>query len=187
LLSLTVAAPAVADQLVVRDRTGDVLEGRVDVEGGYGVQSDMREGDVVATTFRHGPRRVVVSTTFRALDEVGKYHGYYLRVESARHVYRDVTLEAGPGRWGGRLVVTDRRGQRVRCAARHTIDYDRNVVRVVVPRSCLGRPRFVRATAANAWTRPDTSDPSQSDLVALDNPHNTSHRTDTWTRWIRRG
>lgn len=187
ILSLLVAAPAMADQAYVRDRTGDVLQGRVNEDGGYGYQSDITEGDVIATQFLHNPRSVIVTSRFRRLDAVGNYHGYYLRLQSGRGTYREVDVEAFPGRWSGRVTVTNHAGERVRCQVTHRIDYARNTVRVSVPRACLGRPTYVRGTAANAWTRPDTSDRTQPDLVMLDNPHNTSHLANTWTRWIKRG
>jgi hypothetical protein len=187
LLALGLAGPAQAGQVVVTDRTGDVSQGRVGEEGGYVYQSTLREGDFVRTTFEHRARSVVVTSRFRDLSRVGSYHGYIVRLESGRHVYRDNTVSAGPGLWRGTHEVADRRGRAVRCGVQHSIDYDRNVVRVVVPRACLDRPRFVRGTAAVAWTQPDHQDPSQPDLVQLDNPHSTGADADTWTRWVARG
>jgi hypothetical protein len=186
LLCLAVVAPAAADHAVVRDQRRDVSEARVGADPVFVYQSRMREGDFVATTFRHGRRAVVVTSRFRDLRHVGNHHGYFLRLESGRHRYREVTVEAGPKAWRGRHVVTDRRGDRVRCGVHHSIDYRRNVVRVIVPRSCLGLPRVVRGTAAAAWTRPDLDDPSQADYLAVDNPHNTDVAVKTWTRWIAR-
>ena len=78
-------------------------------------------------------------------------------------------------------------GKRISCGVTHLINYRTNTVRVVVPRTCLGKPKFVRATAANAWTRPDTEDPSQADYVEIDNPHNNNTEANTWTRWLKRG
>jgi hypothetical protein len=189
LLTLGVAgstAAAHAGEVTVRDRTGDVSETRVG-DSVFVVQSSIREGDFVATTFRHGPRNVVVTSRFRDLARVGDHHGYYLRLESGRHVYRDISVEAGPGAWAGRHLVVDRRGHQVRCGVQHTVDYARNLVRIVVPRSCLGSPRVVRGTAAAAWTAPDTQDASQPDHLRVDNPHNDDPQVATWTRWIERG
>ena len=186
LLCAGVAAPAHAAQTTVRDRTGDVQQSRVDEDSVFVLQSGIKEGDFVSTTFRHGPTNVVVTSRFRELARVGSYHGFYLRLESGKRVYRDVTVETGPGAWRGMRTVTDRQGHRVRCGVQHSIDYDRNVVRVVVPRACLGKPRLVRGTAAAAWTQPDRDDPSQSDLLQVDNPHSTETDANTWTRWIAR-
>lgn len=185
LVGTSVAAHA--DVTTVRDSTGDVSQGRVDMQGGYVYQADLREGDFVSTTFRHGPRDVVVTSRFRDLARVGDLHLYFLRLQTGRKLYREVLVQAGPHAWQGRHLVTNRKGERVRCAATHTIDYDRNVVTVRVPRRCLGNPRLVRGTAADAWTRPDAEDSSQPDYVHLDNPHNRGVDADTWTRWIRRG
>jgi hypothetical protein len=187
LLCLAVVAPAAANHVVVRDQRRDVSESRVGDDAGTVYQSRIREGDFISTTFRHGMHAVVVTSRFRALDHVGNHHGYFLRLESGRHVYRDVTVQAGPDFWRGRHVVTDRRGDRVRCAVRHSINYRLNVVRVVVPRSCLGGPHVVRGTAAAVWTRPDLDDPSQPDYLEVDNPHNTDAVVNTWTHWIARG
>ena len=181
------ALPADAGSLTVTDQTGDVSQGRVDLDGGYVYQSNIREGDFIATSFRHGPRAVVVTSRFRDLGRVGDAHLYFLRLQTGRKLYREVTVQAGPGGWRGVHVVTDRRGDRVRCAATHSIDYDRNVVTVRVPRSCLGDPLVVRGTAAGAWTQQDAQDPSQPDYVQVDNPHDTDTEANTWTRWIRHG
>jgi hypothetical protein len=186
LLVLVTSAPAIAETVSITDRRGDVLEGRVGEPGGYARQADVREGDVVRTTFRHGPRNIVVTSWFRALDFVGARHGYFLRLQTARRVYREVDVEAQRGMWRGRLTVTDARGHRVACRATRRIDYRANTVRVVVPRSCLGRPKLVRGTAANAWTRPDPTDASAPDILSLDNPHNTAADANTWTRWLKR-
>jgi hypothetical protein len=186
-LIVSLGAPAYAAEVTLRDKAGDVSEGRVDSPGGYVYQSDVREGDVVRTTFRHGPRNIVVTSTFRALDGVGEYHGYYLRLQTARKLFREVDLEAGPGDWRGRTTVTRGDGKRISCGVTHLINYATNTVRVVVPRTCLGKPKVVRATAANAWTRPDTEDPSQADYVEIDNPHNSYTEANTWTRWLKRG
>lgn len=187
LLLAGTAAPALAGEVTVRDQTGDVSQGRVDMDGGYVYQSNIREGDFISTTFRHGPRAVVVTSRFRDLSRVGDVHLYFLRLQTGRKLYREVTVQAGSGAWRGVHVVTNRRGDRVRCAATHSIDYDRNVVTVRVPRSCLGDPRVVRGTAAGAWTKPDPQDPSQPDYVQIDNPHDTDTDADTWTRWIQHG
>jgi len=187
LLCLAVVAPAGANHVVVRDQRRDVSESRVGDDAGTVVQSGIREGDFISTTFQHGRHSVVVTSRFRALDHVGNHHAYFLRLESGRHVYRDVTVQAGPDLWRGRHVVTDRRGDRVRCAVHHSINYRLNVLRVVVPRSCLGGPRVVRGTAATIWTRPDLDDSSQPDYLMVDNPHNTNPVVNSWTHWIARG
>ncbi len=180
-----IAVPAHADQLTVHDKAGDVSEGRVGSSGGTVVQSTIHEGDVLRTTFRHGPSNVVVTSTFRALNRVGTYHAYFLRLQTGAKLYREVDVEAGPGLWAGKVTVTRRDGTRVRCGVTHRIDYSLDTLRVVVPRSCLGKPVYVRGTAANAWTRPDDQDPSQPDYTYLDNPHNTDDQANVWTRWIK--
>src|SRR5690349_14983772 len=108
LLCVGALTPAHAEVLTVRDRTGDVSQGRVDSEGGYVYQSTIREGDFVSTTFRHGPRNVVVTSRFRDLGHVGDLHLYFLRLQTGRKLYREVTVQAAPGQWRGRHVVTDR-------------------------------------------------------------------------------
>ncbi len=185
-LSLSFTAPALGAERTVRDEARDVLQGRVTDMGGY-VYTPVAEGDVLRTTFRHGPRNVVVTSRFRALTRVGIYHAYYTRLQTGSKLYREVTVETRPGAWAGRATVTRRDGSRVRCAVGHRIDYSRSTVRVTVPRSCLKNPRIVRATAANIWAQEDEVEPTQPAYVYLDNPHNDSHLANTWTAWIRRG
>ena len=76
------ALPADAGSLTVTDQTGDVSQGRVDLDGGYVYQSNIREGDFIATTFRHGPRAVVVTSRFRDLGRVGTDHIRFLTMPS---------------------------------------------------------------------------------------------------------
>ena len=83
---------------------------------------------------------MVVTSRFRELDRVGNHHGYFLRLESGRHVYRDVTLEAGPacGAAGMSSPTGAEIGSAVRCSI--TINYRLNTVRMIVPRSCIASP-----------------------------------------------
>jgi hypothetical protein len=66
----------------------------------------------------------------------------------------------------------------------HRINYATNVVRMRIPRSCLGRPRWVRVALYNAMTT--TADHPQPDDVYVDNPHDNQSFNGGYTQPRRR-
>ena len=54
----------------------------------------------------------------------------------------------------GHTILMDDHGRDIACDVRHRVRYDRDVVRVVVPRSCLGDPGRLRfSTLSEQWGR----------------------------------
>ena len=140
-----------------------------------------RLGDVTSTTVRHARSQVQVTVRFRALAATGAYASYDLRIQGDR-VVREVVLEAGRGRWAGRVRVFRRDGDPAAgCGGvRHRIDYRHDRVRIVVPRGCLHRPHRVRANL-NVY-RAGRDGRFWSDSAQTRRAH-----SDAWTRWLRRG
>lgn len=180
LLVAAFAGPSAARDLDLRDSRQDVW--RIDDSGAESVAPAVTNGDITRTRFRHHPRDIVVVTRFVDLRRVGRYTQHALRLQTGSNVFREVVVVAGPGSWGGTVEVFNRRG-RVDCEARHRIDYRRDTVLIRVPRSCLGDPTRVRASAASTWAQ------SRRDEFLVDNPHHTraSVNRRTWTRWLRVG
>ena len=56
---------------------------------------------------------------------------------------RFVSLDARRRHWAGETSMFTGRGRPVRCAVRHSIDYEANVIRVSFPRRCASNPRWV--------------------------------------------
>ena len=178
MVAATTGAAAAAG-VVLHDPRGDVW--RADYVGAAEPAPSERVGDVRRAAFRHGRRNFVVRERFRDLRRVGAYWLFTVRIENGSHTYREVRVEAGRHARGGTVRVFDRGGEAVDCAARHRIDYERNVVRIVVPRSCLGSPARIRATASSY--RADR----ERRALFMDNPHNRQARPAGWTRWLRAG
>lgn len=175
LLIAICTSTASARELVLLDPAGDMW--RQDLAGNTPEPSTSEVGDVRKALFRHGQKNFVIKQRFVDLRRSGDYAQYMVRVESAVGTYREVHVEASPGSWAGKTRVLNRRGSRVECEATHDIDYDANVVVMTLPRTCIGTPRTVRATASNY-----RSDVNRNFL--MDNPHNTESSAQVWTRWL---
>ena len=171
---------AEAQEQVLRDPAGDMWA--MDYAGNSTAAPQMRTGDVRRAAFRHRRADVVVRQRFVDLRRVGRYTQHAVRLQTGSNLYREAVVVAGPGSWGGTVEVFNRRG-RVECDARHRIDYRRETVLIRVPRSCLGEPARVRASADSTWAQ------SRRDEFLVDNPHHTRATVNrrTWTRWLRVG
>lgn len=133
---------ASAGLLIHRDPAGDVVQSPV----GSSVASPapaQAHGDIVGTRVVHGRRAVSVQIQFRELTtrSNGNFHTISIRTPWRT---RTVELDAFPGHWDGSTATTDGHGRAVACPVTHRINYDRHRVMLWVPRSCLGRPPWVR-------------------------------------------
>lgn len=176
-LALQLSAPGVAgaaaetedpvSRAVLQDPTGDVWtiaegEGEEWVSAG-----DVPTADTTRGVVRHGRFNVVVRMTYTNLRRVDPQS--YSAVIRSRRQYGAVFVSAGPGRWKGRHQLVGGDYSPVRCTRlSHSIDYDAERVVVSVPRSCLGRPRWVRAGLQSFMFRGETEEDFQE---ITDNPH----------------
>lgn len=170
------AGVASAREVLLRDAVGDMW--LQDQQGNVSEAPNSQVGDVRQTLFRHGQKNIVVRQRFVDLRRSGDYAQYVVRIESAKGIYRELRVEASSGSWAGKARVFNRRGDLVECSTTHDIDYAVNVVVMSLPRTCIGTPGTVRATASNY-----RSDVNHHFL--MDNPHNTESSAQVWTRWLR--
>lgn len=143
-LTVLASAAASAASYTHRDPAGDVVTFDGAVEGDDGmVDPKQARGDVVATAIAHTRSAVVLKVRLRAgLPSRGWFVAGDIR--TPRGAY-DVTLGNGFGASGFELTRAQS-DRKVRCSGlRRSITSGRTVVRIVVPRSCLGNPRVVRA------------------------------------------
>lgn len=164
-------------QVTLRDPAGDVWRTRVGDEAEPAPR--VRVHDVRALRLRHASRGVVVTVRYTALRRWGVLSAHRIWLRTPAGALREVLVEAGPRRWAGRTRVFNRRGALVRCRTRHAITYPEGVVRVVVPRSCLGTPARVRARMVGYRAFEDGR-------VDTDNPHTQQPTSRRWTPWVRR-
>jgi hypothetical protein len=104
-------------------------------------------GDILGSSVTHRRRNVVLQLRYRELDATGAAGGHLFVIRTSR-TQRLVTVYTGAGFWDGRVQVEDARGKVVRCRVGRRIDYTANTATVVVPRSCLGKPSWVRVGMA---------------------------------------
>lgn len=149
-LTLGGLAPAGAAQLTVPDSRGDVVSFQGDSET-WSAAPGVRNHDVLRTTFTHTDRRVRVRVKYAELLRKGAMGGHIVQLTTNEGLRRDVTVVAVPGMWRGEAEMTRRDGKPVRCAVAHRIDYDRNVVTMSFPRTCISSPRWVRLGLGSMW------------------------------------
>ena len=139
-----VLAPTVADADTFRhtDAVGDVYAnvGEVDT---YAPAPDRAIGDVVSNTIKHKKRAVLLRLGYRDLVNNGEINTHVFFIRTNKFV-RTVRLYATSANPGGKAVMTKGHDKKVRCHVRRHIDYSLNTATVVVPRSCLDNPRWVK-------------------------------------------
>ena len=103
--------------------------------------------DVVRTAVDHRAHNVVVTVRVSDLRrQTGDDEsGVYVRFLTDESVRRNLYLDMDAGHPQGRLSLRTRNEDPVRCTDKsRSVDYAGDVVRLVVPRSCLSAPRWVR-------------------------------------------
>jgi hypothetical protein len=108
---------------------------------------DRAQGDVVASIVVHRRRNVLMRMQYRELDAGGVAAAHLFAIRTPT-MTRLVTVFAGPGIWAGKPVMENSHGKKVRCHITRKLDYAANTATVIVPRSCLGNPRWVRGGMA---------------------------------------
>jgi hypothetical protein len=131
-----------ADTYSHTDATADVSSYASGTDNGTPAP-DRVEGDVAWNKVRHGSRAVTLTMRYRELSTVDeKVHAYAIHTSKmTRYVY----VYAGAGHWGGVVQMTNTHDKKVRCHVTRKIDYTANTASVRIPRSCLGKPRWVKA------------------------------------------
>jgi hypothetical protein len=103
--------------------------------------------DITRFTARHTARRVVLKTTLRDITTVSGEMAYEIRT-GKRHYRVHQRLGSGWTAPAAFVLVDNGSGEAVRCSGvRHSVDRTTEQVVVNIPRSCLGRPRWVRVRA----------------------------------------
>jgi hypothetical protein len=123
--------------------------------------------DVITVAVAHQHTKVVVTSHFRDLRRVGAGHSYQFKFRTPVGI-RMAVLRTTRGDWQGRLLFGDQFDTMPCAGKRSTVRYGENMLRVVIPRTCLGRPAWVQLQQRNAWWKP-------SGTMYFDNAHN-SHR-----------
>jgi hypothetical protein len=149
-VSAAVATPAHAATSSRTDPAGDVV--RYDASGVPTTVAGTRNGDVVRRTYSHTSTVVKVRVAYRDLARAGSQVALSGTITTSTGKTRVFQAFATPDYWPGSHYLTDPRGMPVTCSGmRHTFDYTDNVATVTVPRSCLGKPAWVRIGVQHTW------------------------------------
>jgi hypothetical protein len=138
------STPAVANAEIVRHRdpVGDVARSPVG-SNAYVPAPAQLQGDIVSIRVSFARRAVWIRYRLQDLAATGNGNFHLIGITSDRRE-RSVQIDAFPGHWEGRAVTTNPHGAAVACAVTHRIDYDRNRIRLRLPRTCLGKATWVR-------------------------------------------
>jgi hypothetical protein len=184
---LTTAAPAadaveLPTAVVLHDGSGDVWA--IDLTGEDAsdpTRADFPAADVTRAFVTHATSAVRIRMRFADLRRVAVQF-YQVQIGTPKNAYF-IAVTSAPGARRGRHTFDGGRGTCRRMT--HRIDYANNIVSMRIPRSCLGRPRWVVVGLTNALLieRPNGED----EKVYLDNPHNHESFSDEVTRRLYRG
>jgi hypothetical protein len=141
-LLASIPSAAIAMRARHQDAVGDAARSPIGVNA-YTPSPRAVEGDIKSIRVVHAQRTVWIRVRFRELSTTTNGNFHLVGIRSDRRD-RSIELDALPGHWDGGTVVRNAHGQTVSCRVRHRIDYDLNQLRIGVPRSCLGKPSWVR-------------------------------------------
>jgi hypothetical protein len=151
-LALTPNA-AHAEKLVKRDARGDVL--LLDDTQTLTPQPAVKGIDVVKSVVKHTRKKVAVKVKMRDLGRLGATEFAELSavMETDRKPHSAFVFKGGSGPTGFELV----RGKKtIKCrGAKKKFSAAKDVVRMSLPRSCVGNPRWIRVTVAVFATNTD--------------------------------
>lgn len=191
-LALALLAPtaAHADRWSVTDEAGDVEGWHYSPEPepcGTDTVVDGAEQaneDITRLGVRHTRRSVIITTRFRELDPgLEQLVPMYVRTNLGGWWLDVIRFESRPGKWrtftflgeepdypdpddfdecgGAGIIIADEA-----CRMPREVDFDRDRVRLVVPRTCLGNPRWARVGAeAHRFVEPE--DPEAEDFTVF--------------------
>jgi hypothetical protein len=178
---LPVVAPAAdAAELTLQDASHDmwvIEEGSTEPDPAPGATV----GDFVQTTFRHEDSRVVIKSSFAELNRTGKRFTVWVDMRDQDGKKTTAGVRASPGNRAGRTLLFTSTGQDIACDVRHRINYQRNVVRLVIPRSCLGKPRWLQFRELSEYSGRSLR------FAKVDDPSTTGPPGVAWTAKVRHG
>lgn len=153
-LAVLVPSAASADTYSRPDAARDVVT--VDhVSDARVVDPSYAEGDILFSRVVHARRSVRMTMRYRELTIPNRPATHFFELVTNEHVRRHLSVIVGPGIWQGGpgwqgvALLWRREYRTVRCPQMRTsIDYDANLIRVVLPRRCMSWPRWVRVGLA---------------------------------------
>lgn len=144
-LAAGLAPSAYAEKLVREDARRDVVKA-TQTDAGETLQPAPRttDPDIVRVAIDHRARVVLIRTKYAALDRrVVRIDALDIRTSAGKR-FMAQSFVMKRGKWQGATSLGTGTAE-VDCPGmRHRFDYEANVATWSIPRSCLGRPRWVR-------------------------------------------
>jgi hypothetical protein len=176
-----VAAPSAhAAELTLEDAQHDmwvIEEGSTEPDPAPGATV----GDFVRTTFRHEDRLIIIKSTFAELKRIGKRFTVWVDIRDQNGTTTTVGVRTSPANRAGRTLLFTSHGQDISCNLRHRVDYARNLVRIVIPRHCLDRPRWLQFRELSEFSGRSLR------FARVDDPSTTGPPSVIWTAKVRHG
>jgi hypothetical protein len=171
--------PASADRVDSADAAGDMTGFTESSEGVAATPApDHHAGDVTSVVVRHGRHAVTMKVSFAPLSR-SHFNGFFGKVRTdpaTRRFFVEDERDARP-----RLYVVNRRFRPVCGGATLHVDYREDTLAVRLPRTCLKRPDWVRATAMSANDKGDGSNTYYLDDAFNPSPVEDSEGRGTWS------
>lgn len=179
-LPVAIAPSAIAAELTLNDARHDMW---VIEEGSTQPDPAPRAtiGDFVRTTFRHGDRLVVIKSSFLDLKRTGKRFTVWVDMRDHDGTRTTAGVRTSPGNRAGRTLLFTSQGRDIPCNVRHRVNYQRNVVRLVIPRRCLDMPRWLQFREMSEYSGRSLR------FARLDDPNTAGPPSVAWTAQVRRG
>ncbi|GAA1476840.1 hypothetical protein GCM10009623_12860 [Nocardioides aestuarii] len=146
-LSVATAAPASADSRTIKDGKGDTWNIASETPK---KASGHPEGDLRKVTFNHTARKVVITARMQNLKKSGEGVGVYMNIDTPDDTSYGADLIGTPDNWRGEASVY---GSASECSPTGSLNYKKDVAKLSIPRSCLGRPDWVRFQLAGAFAK----------------------------------
>lgn len=145
-LLLGLMSPARADTHKFTDASGDVVTLNEEFE--EVAAPDNTDADALQTTVRHGKSRLVIRVKLRDLHATSRSNGFqllaYVKSDKGRRFI--VLIKFGKSR----TLVDVMQGEKsIRCrGATREVSATNDRARLSIPRSCLGRPNWIKVSIA---------------------------------------
>lgn len=183
------APSAYAEKVVHVDAAADVVSIGWDDEKQAETTApapQQRNGDILRTVVQHRLRKVILTASYAELRRLDPA-AHFVSIVTNETVRRHVEVAPTPTRPQGRVLFSTSSGRAVSCAGlERRIDYLANTLRLVIPRSCLSAPRWVRVGFGAVRTR-ETDQTAQTfvDDANLEGAVGSAHPT--FGARVRRG
>jgi hypothetical protein len=186
---LCVATSAGAATLTVEDSVGDTWTTDYSPDG---TVTDLPAGsqvnvDIAKTVIKYASGKVTFKATYAELDMSTNRFQLGVRLRTNEGLKRVALVDTAVSQdWAGVHAFGKPNGDELKCAGlSHEIDYAADTVKLVVPGSCLSKPRWVQAYVGADGYATTSDQPTLT--FTHDNGLDDSWKHGGWTGKVRKG